>query len=156
MHFLRTAFKESNRAPKRTKTCIECNNIVTTKQAKTRCGRNTHTDDFDLSETRLKIIISLKCGATFYENYQERLPRLARAGGWRCSFRAANPPHAPQRLEHGRSVPLAVALGGNDYAFVPPAAPSSRTARLFILVVQIFPSHGAISELSEQTFRFSS
>lgn len=35
-------------------------------------------------------------------------------------------------LDHGRSVPLPVALGGDDYAFVPPAAPSSRTDRLCI------------------------
>jgi len=28
-------------------------------------------------------------------------------------------------------VPLAVALGVADYAFVPPAAPASNTARLF-------------------------
>jgi hypothetical protein len=33
-------------------------------------------------------------------------------------------------LVHGRSVPLPVALGGDDYAFVPPAAPSSSTDRL--------------------------
>jgi hypothetical protein len=36
-------------------------------------------------------------------------------------------------LVHCRSVPLPVALGGNDYAFVPPAAPSSSTDRLSIL-----------------------
>jgi len=36
-------------------------------------------------------------------------------------------------LVHCRSVPLPVALGGDDYAFVPPAAPSSRTGRLSIL-----------------------
>ena len=35
-------------------------------------------------------------------------------------------------LAHVRSVPLPVALGGNDYAFVPPDAPSSRTDRLSI------------------------
>jgi hypothetical protein len=35
-------------------------------------------------------------------------------------------------LVHVRSVPLPVALGGDDYAFVPPAAPSSRTDRLSI------------------------
>jgi hypothetical protein len=38
------------------------------------------------------------------------------------------------RLDQGRSVPLSVALGGNNYAFVPPAAPSSHTARFFILI----------------------
>jgi len=36
-------------------------------------------------------------------------------------------------LVHCRSVPLPVALGGNDYAFVPPAAPSSSTDHLSIL-----------------------
>jgi len=38
---------------------------------------------------------------------------------------------APVRII-GRSVPLPVALGGDDYAFVPPAAPSSSTDRLSI------------------------
>ncbi len=37
-------------------------------------------------------------------------------------------------LVHCRSVPLPVALGGNDYAFVPPAAPFSSTDRLSILL----------------------
>jgi len=32
-------------------------------------------------------------------------------------------------------VPLSVALGGDDYAFVPPAAPDSNTDRFFILCV---------------------
>jgi hypothetical protein len=36
-------------------------------------------------------------------------------------------------LVHVRSVPPSVALGGNDYAFAPPAAPSSSTDRLSIL-----------------------
>ena len=35
-------------------------------------------------------------------------------------------------LVHGRSVQLPVALGGDAYAFVPPAAPSSSTDRLSI------------------------
>jgi hypothetical protein len=35
----------------------------------------------------------------------------------------------------GGSVPLSVALGGNDYAFVPPATPDSNTDRLFTLGV---------------------
>ena len=45
------------------------------------------------------------------------------------------PPHAPRRLDRGRSVPLPVALGGDDYAFVPPAVPFSGTDRLCMLFV---------------------
>jgi len=57
---------------------------------------------------------------------------LARAGGWRRSFRSANPPHAPRR-----SGTLAVRdavrrASGNDYTFVPSVAPSSRTDRFCI------------------------
>jgi hypothetical protein len=40
-------------------------------------------------------------------------------------------------LVHSRSVPLPVVLGGDDYAFVPPAAPSSGTDRLSISFSQI-------------------
>ena len=49
----------------------------------------------------------------------------------------APPTHRTRRdgLDHGRSVPLPVALGGDDYAFVPPAAPSSRTDRLCMMVI---------------------
>lgn len=68
-------------------------------------------------------------------NLPKKVAAPARGVGWRRSFRSANPPHAPRRLDHGRSVPLPVALGGDDYAFVPPAAPSSRTDRLCMLVV---------------------
>lgn len=51
----------------------------------------------------------------------------------------APPTHRTRRdgLDHGRSVPLPVALGGDDYAFVPPAAPSSRTDRLRISVIPL-------------------
>jgi len=55
----------------------------------------------------------------------------------------------------GRSVPLPVAPGGDDYAFVPPAAPSSRTDRLCILVIS--PSLARIlrlhNEPSDDTIR---
>jgi len=49
----------------------------------------------------------------------------------------APPTHRPRRDGGimGGSVPLSVALGGNDYAFVPPATPDSNTDRLFTLGV---------------------
>jgi hypothetical protein len=56
---------------------------------------------------------------------------LARAGGWGRAFRSANPPHAPRRSE-ASAVRVCAAVrraSGNDYAFVPPVAPSSRTDR---------------------------
>jgi len=60
-----------------------------------------------------------------------RLSALARAGGCLHSIRCANPPHAPRRIRFiWRSVRLAVAPGGDDYAFVPSVAPSTRTERL--------------------------
>jgi hypothetical protein len=56
---------------------------------------------------------------------------LARAGGCLRSIRCVNPPHAPRRIWFiSRSVRLAVAPGGDDYAFVPSVAPSNRTERL--------------------------
>ncbi len=59
------------------------------------------------------------------------LTALARAGGCLRSIRCANPPLAPRRIRFiWRSVRLAVAPGGNDYAFVPSVAPSNRTERL--------------------------
>jgi len=87
---------------------------------------------------------------------KEREPALARACGWRRSFRAANPPaRAATAWIIGRSVPLPVAPGGDDYAFVPPAAPSSRTDRLCILVIS--PSLARIlrlhNEPSDDTIR---
>ena len=57
---------------------------------------------------------------------------LARACGWLRSLRSANPRTRRDGLVHGRSVPLPVALDGDDYALVPPAAPSSSTDRLSI------------------------
>jgi hypothetical protein len=47
-------------------------------------------------------------------------------------------------------VPLPVALGGNDYAFVPPAAPSSSTDRLvsaYLLKTQSFEIKGNLEVL---------
>jgi len=87
-------------------------------------------------------------------NDKETLTALARAGGWRRSFRSA---HRTRRdgLDHGQSVPLPVALGGDAYTFVPPAAPSSRTEHLCILV--ILPSLARIlrlhNEPSDDTIR---
>jgi len=62
----------------------------------------------------------------------------------------APPTHRPRRdgLDHGRSVPLSVALGGDDYAFVPPAAPVSRTDRFFIFgVLKLKPVFYRATEL---------
>jgi hypothetical protein len=59
----------------------------------------------------------------------------ARAGGCLRLIRYVNPPHAPRRIWFiSRSVRLAVAHGGDDYAFVPSVAPSNRTERIFNLI----------------------
>jgi hypothetical protein len=65
----------------------------------------------------------------------KKVAALARAGGWRCSFRSANPPHAPRRFESWAVRAGSRRAGGDDYAFVPPAAPSSYTDRLCMLFV---------------------
>lgn len=57
----------------------------------------------------------------------------ARAGGRLRSFRSANPPHAPRRSGASAVRAAVRRASGNDYAFVPPVAPSSRTDRLPIL-----------------------
>jgi hypothetical protein len=67
--------------------------------------------------------------------YQRRVAALARAGSWRCSFRSANPPHAPRRFGSWAVRAASRRAGGDDYAFVPPTTPSSSTDRLCILVV---------------------
>jgi hypothetical protein len=68
------------------------------------------------------------------------LSALARAGGCLRSIRCANPPHAPRRIRFiWRSVRLAVAPGGDDYAFVPTVAPSSRTERLSYFLGAVVP-----------------
>jgi hypothetical protein len=54
---------------------------------------------------------------------------LARAGGWLRSFRSANPPPAPRRSGASAVRAAVRRANGNDYAFVPPVAPSSRTDR---------------------------
>src|SRR5437867_3195900 len=54
---------------------------------------------------------------------------LARAGGWLRSFRSANPPHAPRRSGASAVRAAVRRASGNDYALVPPVAPSSRTDR---------------------------
>lgn len=62
-----------------------------------------------------------------------RRTALARAGGWLHSGRSANPPHAPRAVSVHRAVRAASRrVGGDDYPFVPPTAPSSRTDRFFI------------------------
>ena len=54
---------------------------------------------------------------------------LARAGGWLRSFRSANPPPAPRRSGASAVRAAVRRANGNDYAFVPPVAPSGRTDR---------------------------
>ena len=59
----------------------------------------------------------------------------ARAGGWLRSLRSANPPPAPRR-SGASAVRAAVRhASGDDYAFVPPVAPSSRTDRFCMTVI---------------------
>lgn len=53
----------------------------------------------------------------------------ARAGGWLRSFRSVNPPHAPRRLGASAVRAAVRRASGDDYAFVPPVALSSRTDR---------------------------
>jgi hypothetical protein len=81
----------------------------------------------------------------------------ARAGGCLRSIRCVNPPHAPRPIWFIlRSVRLAIAHGGDDYAFVPSVAPSNHTERFFnrvsIHVRRILPIKMFLSLSLSQTF----
>jgi hypothetical protein len=84
----------------------------------------------------------------FHASPCERLPPLN-------SLR--RPPHAPRRIWFIlRSVRLAVAHGGDDYAFVPSVAPANHTERFFnrvsIHVRKILPIKMFLSLSLSQTF----
>jgi hypothetical protein len=100
------------------------NYSITTRQ---RVQKNSSEDAL------LAVLLALKSFAKCPGNTQKKwMPRWpVRAVG--CTHFA--PPTQRTRrdsLVHCRSVPLPVALGGDDYASAPPAAPSSSTDRLSI------------------------
>jgi hypothetical protein len=85
------------------------------------------------------------------------LPRkdsaLARAGGWRRSFRFANPPHAPRRSGASAVRAAVRRASGDDYAFVPPVAPSSRTDRFYIIAGFIAFAQRSVKRYDAQTMK---
>jgi hypothetical protein len=78
---------------------------------------------------------------------------LARAGGWLCSFRSANPPHAPRRSGASAVRAAVRRASGNDYAFVPPVAPSSRTDRFCTFDGFIAFAHRSVRRYDTETMK---
>jgi len=82
-------------------------------------GGSTHVSDFDLSDTTVILLETTVWDSQNITNEGYRALPVRAVGG--AHF--APPTHRTRRagLDHGRSVPLSVALGGSDYALVPPA-----------------------------------
>jgi hypothetical protein len=75
---------------------------------------------------------------------------LARAGGWRRSCRSANRPHAPRRSGESAVRAAVRRASGDDYAFVPPVAPSSRTDRFSVFTGFIPFAHRTVRRYDVQ------
>jgi len=78
---------------------------------------------------------------------------LARAGGWLRSFRSANPPHAPRRAGSFAVRAAVRRASGNDYAFVPPVAPSNRTDRSRTIDAFIAFAQRSVRRYATQTMK---